>query len=176
MVRLSFWQHPIIAEDPLFSKWCNAKFLQICSNEKKKIQLHFGWPGWVHFQQISICTISLTTAQFVCYSSFWRNCLVFCTCPVQTMTNPAWRRRCQGVPAHWGTSPRPRSTIVLNHAANWCLRSSLRDMAWLLAPLPKPVSPTWSAWHFKLTLWSYLKCYHSLMPLKESILHSVHIQ
>ncbi len=93
--------------------------------------------GWVLFQQISICTISLTTAQLVCYSSFWRNCLVFCTCPVQTMTNPAWRGRCQGVPAHWGTSPRPRSTIVLNHAANWCLRSSLRDMGMAARPTAK---------------------------------------
>ncbi len=26
---LSFWRHPFTAEDPLASKWCNAKFLQI---------------------------------------------------------------------------------------------------------------------------------------------------
>ncbi len=31
---LSFWRHPFTAEDPLVSKWCNAKFLQICSDEK----------------------------------------------------------------------------------------------------------------------------------------------
>ncbi len=30
---LSFWRHPFTAEDPLVSKWCNAKFLQICSVE-----------------------------------------------------------------------------------------------------------------------------------------------
>ncbi len=30
---LSFWRHPFTAEDPLVSKWCNATFLQICSDE-----------------------------------------------------------------------------------------------------------------------------------------------
>ncbi len=30
---LSFWRHPFTAEDPLPSKWCNAKFLQIRSNK-----------------------------------------------------------------------------------------------------------------------------------------------
>ncbi len=28
------FRHPFTAEDPLVSKWCNAKFLQICSDEK----------------------------------------------------------------------------------------------------------------------------------------------
>ncbi len=31
---LSFWWHPFTAEDPLVSKWCDAKFLQICSIEE----------------------------------------------------------------------------------------------------------------------------------------------
>ncbi len=31
---LSFWRHPFTAEDPLVSMWCNAKFLQICSDEE----------------------------------------------------------------------------------------------------------------------------------------------
>ncbi len=31
---LSFWRHPFTAEDPLVSKWCNATFLQICSDEE----------------------------------------------------------------------------------------------------------------------------------------------
>ncbi len=34
LFRLSFWRHPFTAEDPLVSKWCNLKFLQI----------HLGWP------------------------------------------------------------------------------------------------------------------------------------
>ncbi len=29
----SFWRHPFNAEDPLVSKGCNAKFLQICFHE-----------------------------------------------------------------------------------------------------------------------------------------------
>ncbi len=31
---LSFWRHPFTAEDPLVSKWCNAKFLQILWRNK----------------------------------------------------------------------------------------------------------------------------------------------
>ncbi len=31
---LLFWRHPFTAEDPLVSKWCNAKFLKICSDEE----------------------------------------------------------------------------------------------------------------------------------------------
>ncbi len=31
---LSFWRHPFSAEDPLVSKWYNAKFLKICSEEE----------------------------------------------------------------------------------------------------------------------------------------------
>ncbi len=31
---LSFWRHPFTAEDQLVSKWCNATFLQICSDEE----------------------------------------------------------------------------------------------------------------------------------------------
>ncbi len=29
-----FWWHPFTAEDPWASKWCNAKFLQMCSEEE----------------------------------------------------------------------------------------------------------------------------------------------
>ncbi len=31
---LSFWRHPFTTEDPLVSNWCNAQFLQICSDEE----------------------------------------------------------------------------------------------------------------------------------------------
>ncbi len=31
---LAFWRHPFTADDLLVSKWCNAKFLQICSSEE----------------------------------------------------------------------------------------------------------------------------------------------
>ncbi len=30
----SFWRHPFTAEDAFVSKWCNAAFLQICSDEE----------------------------------------------------------------------------------------------------------------------------------------------
>lgn len=103
-----------------------------------------------------------TTSHLVVYSSFWSVCLAFCTCPVRPMTNPAWRGRCRDAPARWDTSPRPRNTTALNHAANWCLRSSQRGMAWPLAPLPKPVSPTSPEWYLKLALWS---CFWSVITV-----------
>ncbi len=37
---LSFWRHQLI---PLVSKWLNATFLQICSDEEQT-NLHLGWP------------------------------------------------------------------------------------------------------------------------------------
>ncbi len=40
---LSFWRHPFTPEDPLVSMQCNAKFLQICSDEKQTYLRH-GWP------------------------------------------------------------------------------------------------------------------------------------
>ncbi len=47
---LSFWRHPFTAEDPLVSKWCNAKFLKICSDEQTNSS-----NSWrVNFQQIFI--------------------------------------------------------------------------------------------------------------------------
>ncbi len=42
----SFWRHPFSAEDPLVSKWCNAKFLQTKS-VLKQTHLHLGWPEYV---------------------------------------------------------------------------------------------------------------------------------
>ncbi len=45
---LSFWRHPFTAEDPLVSKWCNAKFLQICFDEQTKSSTSMAW-GWANF-------------------------------------------------------------------------------------------------------------------------------
>ncbi len=59
---LSFWRHPFTADNLLVSKWCNAKFLQICSNEeqkKKYIKSWMAW-GWVHFQQFFIFGWTIT--------------------------------------------------------------------------------------------------------------------
>ncbi len=49
---LSFWRHPFTAEDPLVSKWCNSKFLQICSHEETISSPSWMAWGWVHLQQI----------------------------------------------------------------------------------------------------------------------------
>ncbi len=37
--EFSFWRHPFTAENALVSKWCNAKFLQICSNKDKLVYI-----------------------------------------------------------------------------------------------------------------------------------------
>ncbi len=34
LFELSFWRHPFTAEDPLLSKWCNTKLLQIFYNSQ----------------------------------------------------------------------------------------------------------------------------------------------
>ncbi len=60
---LSFWRHPLTAEDPLVSKWCNAKFLQICFNEKINASTSWIAWGWVNCKHILIFgrTIPLRT-------------------------------------------------------------------------------------------------------------------
>ncbi len=45
---LLFWRHPFTAEDPLVSKWWNAEFLKICSDEETNSSANqqifiFGW-------------------------------------------------------------------------------------------------------------------------------------
>ncbi len=37
LFELSFWRHPFTAEDPFMIKWCNDKWLQICSNEETNV-------------------------------------------------------------------------------------------------------------------------------------------
>ncbi len=51
---LSFWWHPFTAADTLVSKWCNAKFLQICSDEETNSSTSWMAWGWVNFKHISI--------------------------------------------------------------------------------------------------------------------------
>ncbi len=46
---LSFWRHPFTAEDPLVSKWCNATFLEICSDETTNSSTSWMAWQWVHF-------------------------------------------------------------------------------------------------------------------------------
>ncbi len=54
---LSIWRHPFTAELPLLSKWWNATFLQICSDEETNSSK--SWMAWVlenivHFD-VSVC-------------------------------------------------------------------------------------------------------------------------
>ncbi len=58
LFRLSFWRHPFTAEDPLVSKWCNAVFLQICSDEETNTYILDGLrvsvlPSCVHIWLVS---------------------------------------------------------------------------------------------------------------------------
>ncbi len=52
----SFWRHPFTAEDPLASKWWNATFLQICSDEETNSfdgrggeSFHFPENSWLNY-------------------------------------------------------------------------------------------------------------------------------
>ncbi len=59
---LSFWRHPFTTLDTLVSR-CNAKFLQICSDQETNSSIsRMAW-GWKYFQQIFI---------------FWVNCFIKC--------------------------------------------------------------------------------------------------
>ncbi len=49
LFELWFWRHPFTAEHPFLGKWCNGKFLQICSDEETNSSW-IAW-GWVNFQQ-----------------------------------------------------------------------------------------------------------------------------
>ncbi len=46
---LSFWRHPFTLKDPLVSKWCNATFLEICSDETTNSSTSLMAWQWVHF-------------------------------------------------------------------------------------------------------------------------------
>ncbi len=50
----SFWRHPFTADDPLVSKWCNATFLQICSNEETNSSTSWMAWGWLIVRKFSL--------------------------------------------------------------------------------------------------------------------------
>ncbi len=61
---LSFWRHPLTAEDLLVSKWCNATFLQICSHEEPNSSTTpMAW-AWVNFQQMLIFGITIPLSAY----------------------------------------------------------------------------------------------------------------
>ncbi len=41
LFEISFWRHPFTAEDTLMSKWCNAKFLQMCSDAETNSSIYW---------------------------------------------------------------------------------------------------------------------------------------
>ncbi len=48
----SFWRHPFTADNPLVRKWCNATFLQICSDEETNSSV--SWMAWVNWLNYSL--------------------------------------------------------------------------------------------------------------------------
>ncbi len=55
---LLFWRHPFTAEDALVSKWHNATFLQICSDEETISSTSLMAWGWQHFQNFFIVWVN----------------------------------------------------------------------------------------------------------------------
>ncbi len=96
-VWLSFWRHPFTAEDPLMSKWCNARFLQICSNEETNSSTSWMASGWKHFHfRMNYSFKLLWIASHIIMS------LIFITKPCMVMESgvPAKKILCF-VCSHW---------------------------------------------------------------------------
>ncbi len=73
---LSFWRHPFTVEDPLVSKWCNATFLQICSDEETNSSTSWMAWGWVKFQRFwgQWMFMQFNRLQSLCaISNWWSN-------------------------------------------------------------------------------------------------------
>ncbi len=64
---LSFWRHPFTAEDPLVSKWWNAKFVLM----KKQTHLHLGWPEDEYIIS-KLSSFHLKTTCVSCRTRYWR--------------------------------------------------------------------------------------------------------
>ncbi len=89
---LSYWRHPFTAEDPLVSKWYNAEFFQICSDEQTN------WSAsWTARGQIFIFgwTILLNNKTI-----HWTHCTSFRSKikSAAALTKVCWRRSTKSLP------------------------------------------------------------------------------
>ncbi len=50
--KCNIWWRPFTAEDPLVSKWCNVKCLQIYTDEETNSYTSWMAWGWVHFYKM----------------------------------------------------------------------------------------------------------------------------
>ncbi len=50
----SFWRHPFTAEDTLVNMWCNAKSLQICSDEETNSSTYWMSWEWVNMKKTKL--------------------------------------------------------------------------------------------------------------------------
>ncbi len=74
---LSFWRHPFTADDPLVRKWCNARFLQICSHEE--INSSTSWMAWEYifrYFKISFFCLRRLTIHMVGRQGKWEALLL----------------------------------------------------------------------------------------------------
>ncbi len=64
-----FWRHPFTVDDSLVNKWCNAEFLQICSNEETNSSI-----SWMRLSKFSENVYFWVNYSFVVTFTFvWRN-------------------------------------------------------------------------------------------------------
>ncbi len=80
----SFWRHPFTAEDPLVSKWCNAKFLQIYSEDEASSSA-----SWMSVIKFSAKQFFLEESDMTHNQVWWpiiRNCALHLTHPISTHT------------------------------------------------------------------------------------------
>ncbi len=69
----SFWRHPFTAEDPSVSKWRNAVFLQICSDEETNSST--SWMAWRRVHLHFWITNSFNSASSL--QPFIQKCILF---------------------------------------------------------------------------------------------------
>ncbi len=65
---LSFWRHPFTAEDPMLSKWWNATFLKICSDEETNESAF--WMDGLRMSPLSVINITFSDKLFWINSIF----------------------------------------------------------------------------------------------------------
>ncbi len=70
----TFWRHPFTADDPSVSKWCNATFLQIWSDEETNSSISWvaWWQRWTVTKYIYLSAVLYLSIIFLetCYFNF----------------------------------------------------------------------------------------------------------
>ncbi len=130
LLGLSFWRHPFTVKDPLVSKWCNTKFLQIYSNEETNIYILNG---------LRVCTFSGNCIWVTRFFNLWcflgtGFCLVTWECKDSRLL----------VPSLWHKLKLAPDGSIIAHSCHWpgesparleCSSRQEKTVSWITATL-----------------------------------------